>query len=142
MSRYLLFAVLLFIACGGSDSDSDSGAGDAAKAHFEHALAGQWGPDWDNLLPAQQAVVTRDAFLTCNAEKQNPAAGVKVKDTYIESIDVPEIGTTETTAVTLHLTIDSREQDTTMHVVKVGDAWHWILSPDDIAAYKAGECPD
>ena len=65
---------------------------------------------------------------------------MKVLETYRESVDIngaPE----RSEAVTVQVTSDNGVTTATVHAMKVGARWHWILSPADRAAYKSGKCP-
>ena len=61
-------------------------------------------------------------------------------ESYGENVDV-ENKQTPSTAVTVQVTSDDGVTTATMHAVKIGGRWHWVLQPADLAAYAAGRWP-
>ena len=101
---------------------------------------GQAGRLWDSLVPAEQRVVTRARYLACQRNGGFRLRSFKILDSYGEPVEV-EGKETPSTAVTVQVTSDDGVTTATMHAVKVGGSWHWVLQPADLAAYAAGRCP-
>ena len=173
----ILFALTAITACGGDDDSggptttlnaapgtgaqatSDStpsptavvfDLGDAESAvlrQFDYVDKGQWGKEWEELHPAQQAIVTKSAFVACNSEV-NPDLDVEVLESYEESIAMPEIGIADTVAVTVRIKgnvgvfgLPSETTDT-FHEILVDGEWRWVLQQQStLDAYAAGICP-
>lgn len=123
-------------------------AGEFIKQMIEYSSDGQHGRRWDELHPALQAVIPKTLYVKCQTESDPgvEVTKVTVKETYLESTDIP--GTTLTNvpsvAVTLELTarIGEREEtDTqTAHAFFVDGRWrHAVRDPEP---YKSGQCPD
>lgn len=142
---FTLAAVLLG-ACGGDDGGGQS-AGDYVKHLLSQIDKKQFGPEWDSLHPAQQAVVSRERYITCSSDARLPAIdSVDIGDTYAEAVEIPGTGTkADTTAVslTMHLSHGLAKQNSneTFHVTKVDGQWRWMLGAESVDAYKAGRCP-
>lgn len=130
---------LVLLACGGG------GGGDSASAFaektLEQARKGQNGRRWDDLHPAQQAIVSKEQFITCTQDDSFPVDDIDATEEFPETVTVPEVGEVETTAVTVEYSIGERSDAITMHFLQVDDAWKWFITPDDLAAFAAGECP-
>lgn len=133
-------ALSLAAGCGGSGKES---AADFAKRVTTEFSRGQSARLWDELLPAQQAVVPKARFLACEGNQGFGLQKIKVLETYDEAVEVD--GKAESSesskAVTLQVTSDDGRTTATMHAIAAGGHWHWILKPADVAAYKSGKCP-
>lgn len=133
----LLALVLLLAACGGS-SKSDS-----ATSFIEHVTVefsrGQAGPLWDELVPSEQRLVPRSKYVAC-ARNGFRLRSFKVLQQYDEPVSVPS-GEVPSTAVSVQVTSDDGVTTATLHAVRVAGRWHWILSPSELAAFRAGRCP-
>jgi thiamine biosynthesis lipoprotein len=134
----VLAAGALASGCGGS-SGKESAASFAKRITTEFSR-GQSGRLWTDLLPAQQAVVTKARFLACEGNEGFGLQKIKVLETYDEAVEVD--GRTESSkAVSLQVTSDNGRTTATMHAITVDGRWRWILKPADLAAYKSGKCP-
>ena len=133
-------------ACGssGSSSTGTTGSSSSAAAFVKTVTTqfarGQAGRLWDTLLPADQAVVSRDRYTACQSNEGFQLQQFKVLETYADTVDVGG-KPTSSTAVSVQVTSDDGMTTATMHAVLVGGKWRWILSPTDYAAYKRGACP-
>jgi hypothetical protein len=137
----IIVAALMLAACGSSGSGQES-ASTAAERHFGYVLKGQGGREWDELHPAQQAVVPKDAFIACRQKQSITVDSAHAIEEFDEPIDVPEVGTAvPARAVTVELKAGDKKQALTVHEINVDGHWRWILGKDEIAAYKAGTCP-
>ena len=134
--------------CGGGGAGSgsaSSGTSASSASDFVHQITsefsrGQAGRLWEELHPAERAVVTRARFVECQQNEGFRLRKFKVLETYNESVDVA--GTPEpSTAVSVQVTSDDGITTATLHAVLVAGKWRWILQPADYAAYKRGVCP-
>ena len=147
MSRIAAFAVLAVLAAGcgsGGGGGTTSSSPKSAAAFVEHVTTefsrGQTGPLWDELHPAEQALVSRARFIGCEQNEGFGLRKIKVLETYQEKFDIGG-KPTPSTAVTLQVTSDDGITTATLHAIRVGDTWRWMLQPSDLAAYKRGTCP-
>ena len=129
----------LAAGCGGGGSSTPS-ASDFVRRITTEFSRGQAGRLWDELHPAEQAVVTRTRFIECQKNEGFGLRKFKVLESYTETFDVA--GTpAQSTAVTVQVTSDDGITTATLHAVLVAGKWRWILQPADYAAYKRGACP-
>jgi hypothetical protein len=136
--------VLATAACGGSGGTAGSGGTESAKAFVQRITTefsrGQTGRLWNELAPADQAIVSRARYTACQGNEGFVLKQVKVLDSYSEAVDVD--GASEhSDAVTLQVTSDTGVTTATIHAVPIGGRWHWILSSADRAAFRSGKCP-
>ena len=135
-------AALLAAGCGGGGG---GGTGKESADAFVQRITtefsrGQAGRLWDELAPADQAVVTRARYAECQGNEGFNLRSVKVLDKYSEPVEVD--GASEhSEAVTVQVTSDTRVTTATMHAIDVGGHWRWILSAADRADYRKGKCP-
>jgi len=128
---------LLAAGCGGG-SGTESASTFVQQVTQEFAR-GQTGRLWDELHPADQAIVTRSRFITCQSNEGFGLRKFKVLETYEESVPVGG-KKTESTAVSVQVTSDDGITTATLHAVSVDGKWRWILQPADRAAYERGVC--
>lgn len=147
----LLAIGALLGACGGGDSKSlatpktGESAGDAVTRQLNLLSNKQFGPEWDELHPAQQALIPRDAYIQCGAKGNLPAiSDVSVTTTYNEAVTIP--GTqqkADSTAVTVKLTArlgaQTQQLTQTFHEFVVDGHWRWTVA--DPSLYANGKCP-
>ena len=142
MKRFLVslaVSAMLTAGCGGSTRHPESADAFMHRITTEFSR-GQAGRLWDSLVPAEQRVVTRARYLACQSNGGFRLRSFKILESYGEAVDV-EGRQTPSTAVTVQVTSDDGVTTATMHAVKVGGSWHWMLQPADLAAYTAGRCP-
>lgn len=139
------FALLLVIGvvvasagCGGGSTKSESAAAFMKRLTVEFSR-GQAGRLWDELVPAEQRLVSRATYVSC-ARNGFRLHGFKVLDQYEETVPVltQEL---PATAVSVQVRSDDGVTTATLHAVKVDGKWRWILSRTDLAAFRAGRCP-
>ncbi len=138
-----VLAVASAAGCGGS-AGGGSGGKESAPAFVQRITTefarGQSGRLWDELAPADQAVVSRARYTACLGNEGFTLRSVKVLDSYSEPVEVD--GASERSdAVTLQVTSDTGVTTATIHALPIGGTWHWILSSADRAAFTAGKCP-
>lgn len=127
---------------GGGTTGATSGqqsAADFVKQVTVQFSRGQSGRLWDELLPADQAVVTRARFVACQQNEGWNLKRIKVLETYDDPVYVAG-KTIPAKAVTVRVTSDG-VTTATMHAVPVNGTWRWVLQPVDRAAYASGKCP-
>lgn len=133
-----VLAAALLAGCGGSPSH-----GASAAAFIEHVTVefarGQAGPLWDELVPSEQALVTRSAYVAC-AHNGFRLRTFKVLQQYDEPVSVLT-RQMPSTAVSVQVTSDDGITTATMHAVRVEGRWRWVLSRAELAALRAGRCP-
>lgn len=139
----IVAATALAVGCGGSGGGGaprKESAADFIRRVTVEFSRGQSGRLWDELHPADQAIVARARFVQCQHNDGFHLKTFKVLETYDEPTDVD--GAAESsTAVSVRVTSDDGETTATMHAVSVGGKWRWILQPADAAAYRKGVCP-
>ncbi len=101
---------------------------------------GQSGRLWDELLPADQRVVTRARFVECQANEGWALKSINVLETYDDPV-VVGAKSLPAKAVSVRVTSDDGITTATMHAVSVGGKWRWVLQSSDRRAYAAGKCP-
>jgi hypothetical protein len=138
----LIAAVALAIvvsACGGG-SGGGTRASDFVSRVTTEFSRGQSGRLWNELVPADQRVVSRARFVQCQANEGWDLRKIKVLETYSDPVAVGA-KTMPATAVSVRVTSDDGVTTATMHAVSLGGTWHWLLQPADRSAYSAGQCP-
>jgi hypothetical protein len=87
-----VLAVVSAAACGSGGSAGGSGGKESAPAFVQRITTefarGQSGRLWDELAPADQAIVTRGRYTTCEGNEGFVLKSVKVLDSYSERVDV------------------------------------------------------
>ena len=133
--------VLLGLGCGGGSSQSTTESpSDFVRRITTEFSRGQSGRLWDELLPADQRVVTRARFVGCQANEGWNLKAVKVIDAYDDPVAVGA-KTLPSKAVSVRVTSDDGITTATMHAVSVNGKWRWVLQSSDRTAYATGKCP-
>lgn len=151
----LIISITLMTLCAvgcGSDSDdekTDQGAFGLIEDVYGYFEKGQFTRAYDALYAPIQVVVDRDLYDRCMGDATDNITSAKfdvtLDETYDDTVEV--LGKqTDVIAVTIELTVTiGNESDTgsdSHNVVNNGDStYSWILEPDAIAAYEAGDCP-
>lgn len=141
---WLAAIVTLTALLAGCGTSTKSSAAPSAAAFVKRMTLefsrGQSGRLWDELHPADQAVVSRALFVKCEGNEGFGLRTMKVLDTYSDPTSVG--GKTQpATAVSLRVSSDDGVTTATMHAIWVGGKWRWTLQPADYAAYAKGKCP-
>ncbi len=144
VTTFVIAAAVFVAGCGGGGGGGGT-SGKETAADFVRRVTvefsrGQSGRLWDELHPADQALVTRSRFVQCQQNDGFNLKTFKVLETYNEPFDVAG-KTTPSTAVSIRATSEDGETTATMHAVSVNGTWRWILQPADAAAYGKGRCP-
>jgi hypothetical protein len=150
ISRALAMAALVVAAstgCFGGGGGGTTGGAQSAQSASDFIRQvttqfsrGQSGRLWDNLYPADQAIVSRARYTACQSNSGFDLRKFKILETYADPVDI-EGKAKPATAVSVQVTSDDGVTTATMHAVKLKGRWSWILSPADYAAYKKGKCP-
>lgn len=135
----LVMLVAVLAGCGGSGGKfDDEPAAQAMRRQFDYIAKGQDGRRWDELHPAQQALIPRERFLDCNEADSVEIERVEVLEVFDEQTSIP--GTDRTVAsraITVRVKASagllSDEFTDTFHEVEVDGAWRWVMSPDAVA---------
>lgn len=145
MTRWLSLALLVVAfgavsaACG-----TDPAASAFVERRWKQLGRGEYAQAWETLHPAQQAIVTRDAFVACGQQASAlEVAAVTILNETDAQADVPEIGPTSVRSVELRLRFKGSgdTRTTTDQLLKVNNDWRWVMSQRAIDAFKNGECP-
>ncbi len=136
----VLATALLVTGCGGGSSSGQGSAADFVSRITTEFSRGQSGRLWDELLHADQRLVTRARFVECQANEGWELKSIKVLETYDDPVHV-DARTLESKAVTLRVSSDDGVTTATMHAVSAGGIWHWVLQAADRTAYTSGRCP-
>jgi hypothetical protein len=146
----LVPVVAMSFACGGGDDDAATTEATSASAEappttdledafleqFAELKAGQWARAYARLHPAQQALVSEEAFMACADETFGtlPAdTTATVDETFDEDYTIPGVGERiPTTAVTYTISDGEEKVSDTLHLAAVEGTWRWFLaSPED-----------
>lgn len=136
----IAFVAVILTACGGGD-EGPGDAGEFSKDNIESMVRGQWARVYDDLHPAHQEIIDRDLYVNCQSALSIPGYDVEVDETYEETIEVPRLGSMETMAVTMELSVGDNSEFLTRHLVEEDGEWKWISTDDALDAYEQGECP-
>lgn len=148
MRRLLLTVVVTLVLFGCSnDSSSEGSAGTttstaagidldgaevALRDQFKRLANGQYGPLWDSLHPAQQALIARSDFINCYRRQATSfkLSSLEIKSRYTEVAKVPGTDSeVETVALTASYETRAGATDTaTFHEVDVNGSWRWAMS--------------
>jgi hypothetical protein len=143
-----LILVLLAVAVAGcalTEESDDQEAGAAVKTVLEQEYFGDYGGAWDRLHPRHQRFVTREEYFECRR-------GIDVQGT-IESVVVLDVVDTPLTVfglpaatpakrVKVRVVTDENEFTADYHVVRLGDAWRWVLSDRAARGFRRTDCPE
>lgn len=128
-------------ACGTSGSQGRApSAADFVRRITTEFSRGQSGRLWDELVPADQRVVSRARFVACQANEGWNLKKLDVLETYKDPVNVGA-KTLQADAVTVRVTSDDGVTTATMHAVPANGTWRWVLQPADRQAYLGGKCP-
>lgn len=123
-------------------SDGADNAEAALRQYIEARSLGQHGRAWDLTLPAQRALLDRDAFFSCFGDGPSVEVGrVEVVDSYPERIPVGGLGEQDAMAFTLKLSLTlNGEQITdtdTYHALTENGRWYVTLNDETFACAEA-----
>lgn len=141
MSRGLLALAVVtasLAGCGGSSTRAEPAESFVKQVTVEFSR-GQAGRLWEQLVPAEQAVVPRSLYVSC-AGNGFRLRSFKILERYDES--VPVLGKElPATAVSVQVVSDDGVTTATIHAVRDRGRWHWVLSRSQLASLRSGRCP-
>jgi hypothetical protein len=128
-----------------TQAPAPSGGADNAEAAIRQFIEakglGQTGRAWDLLLPAQRALLSRDAYFACEDPTAIDIVGVEAIDQYPERIPVAGIGEQDSVAVTLKITVTAggREfsETDTYNALSENGRWYVTLTDEAFDCAKA-----
>lgn len=146
MRRWLTVGVLvLTVGCssGGSKDATEGpttttvdyrGAEVALRLEIQQLSDGQYGRLYETLHPAQQALISRDKFVTCyeKIDTTGKITDVNVKEHYTEPDRIP--GTDQdvaSVALTISYSSDGEPDTATFHEYLVDGSWRWSFGAID-----------
>ena len=134
----------LVAGCGGSSVAGGSSNAAVAEGFVRRVTIefsrGQSGRLWSELLPADQAVVTRARFVECQAGEGWNLEKIDVLETYADPVDV-KATSLAATAVSVRVTSGDGVTTATMHAVSLKGSGCWVLAAARWQAYASGKCP-
>lgn len=115
---------------------------DFIKRHITEEANGQWGLAYADLLPQQQAVITKATFINCGNKTSIPQlVSISVVKVYTENTPTPGAGDQDSTAVTVKITFQKIGAETqTIHAYNVNGAWRASVDQPTLDAESKGEC--
>ena len=146
VARILATVVLALLAggCALSENEEDREAGAAVKRVVEQEYVGAYGDVWDTLHPRHQRLVTRAEYDECRRgiDVAGTLESVLILDVKDEPLTVYGLRPrTPSKAVEVRVTTDESEFNATYHVVKVGEAWRWVLNDRAARGFARTDCP-
>jgi hypothetical protein len=124
---------------------SGESAESALRRQFDELNKGQFGKEWDELHPAQQAIISREHYIECGAKANLPTVdSADVIETYQEDVTIPGTSVKAssialTVKLELSLGLLKNEATDTYHEVQVDGVWRWALAAPE--GYANGNCP-
>jgi hypothetical protein len=140
VKRWLPIAAVVGALLAGCGDDGDAAAGsDPPEAAIVRQLGylsdAQYGRLYDELHPAQQALLSRDEFIQCYSDEV-PALTIEdidIGESFEESLTLP--GTdqrVDTVALTTEFSAGGSQDTTTFHEIEVDGEWRWMLQDPSI----------
>jgi len=116
-------------------------AGGALTRQLRLLSDGDHGALWDELHPAQQALIPREQYVRCLSRIPGyELTDIRIVRTREEEGPIP--GTSERatiSVVTAEFTQNGTKYTETFYEVNVGGAWRWALA--DVSGWANGSCP-
>lgn len=139
--RWLVAAAVIVIVGGVAfaltrdrDKSQDTSTPQGALLHQIDLLKkGQYGRAYDEIVPQQQALFTRDAYIACLSQEHPSVGDVKVQEVYTEQVAIP--GTDDkldSTAITVQISgtglLGASTQTETFHEFNINGQWRFSIS--------------
>ncbi|HYI16366.1 MAG TPA: hypothetical protein VEX37_13305 [Thermomicrobiales bacterium] len=149
MRWLLIAAIALTVACGEDEGATTSDATPETIGQVEEvatrgltaAISGDWGAVYDDLHPAQQAVVNRDLFVECRSQVAAPPYSILVTQTGHDTMTAPEIYDRSSWAVLFDLQLEGYETiSSRMHIYDTDGQLSWYMGQVSMDAFRAGRC--
>ncbi|HEX5166986.1 MAG TPA: hypothetical protein VFV93_16385 [Thermomicrobiales bacterium] len=114
---------------------------DLATKILAASIEGNWGAVYDELHPAQQAVVNRDSFVQCRSQITAPPYTVVVTQVGHDTMTAPEIYDRNSWAVLYNLQLEGYETiSSRSHVYDEDGQLSWYMDEPSMDAFRAGGC--
>jgi hypothetical protein len=114
----------------------------------ELIAANRYDEAWLDLHPVHQRVAPRYEYVGCESQSPIPGhlASVRVVRTFDDPAAMGRGRMVPSTAVVVRITLAQESQRVvvtdTVHAVRVGHRWAWVLPAWRLEDYRAGVCPD
>ncbi len=149
MRWLLIAAIALTVACGEDEGANSSDAtaemvdqaAEVATRGLTAAISGDWGAVYDDLHPAQQAVVNRDKFVECRSQVTAPPYAITVTQVGHDTMTAPEIYDRSSWAVLYDLQLEGHETiSSRVHIYDEDGQMSWYMDQENMDALRAGRC--
>ena len=129
----------LLVACGSSAGDPK----EVAVQAIGRIVHNNYADAWDELYSRDRAVATREEYVGCESRSpvQEVPTGVKALSVGNESVGVGDGSFVDSKAVKVQLDFRGGRLVHTVHLVKDGGKWRWILPAYRYRDYKDDRCP-
>ena len=136
---FLVVAVAVLTGCGSSAGDPKA----IAIKDLDLIVHNRYTEAWDGLYSRDQAVAPRVEYVGCESRSPVQAAPRSTKAVGVtdESVGIGDGTFVDSKAVKLQLDFVGGRLVHTVHLVKDGGRWHWILPSWRYRDYKANRCP-
>ncbi len=139
----MLLAALVS-GCALNENEQDHAAGAAIKLVVEQEYVGAYGEVWETLHPRHQRFVTRAEYEECRRgiDIKGTLESVLIIDVQDEPLNIYGLRPrTPSKVVKVRVTTDESEFAASYHVVRVGDAWRWVLNDRAARGFARTDCP-
>lgn len=137
-------AVLGVSATRAPAADQDTAASSFAVRTVRLLVENRYAAAWNRLHPShQRATGGRERYVECElrAPFVDPPLSVEGLAVWDERVAVAGVGHVRTKAVSIQVAFASGEETThTVHIVRVGARWRWVLPAARYASYMRGRC--
>ncbi len=145
----LLLVAALAAGCGGAGRSAGPPSEDPSVAFtrlVHHELVGQRDESYAMLIREQRDVVPRSLYVSCSPGTPIDDADVIVMRVFDETYSVPELGKTETKAISWRLVVHPPDGEKITlsrkgHLIAQDGQWRWTLSQKSFASLRDGVCP-
>lgn len=119
-----------------TEETQPAGSAEAAfKTWVEQLNAKDWAGQYQNLVTAQRAIVSEDAYVSCRTKTVAP------KFTWVKVLSVTDGGadgipgtkaSLPSTKVTVQVSVQRAKVPVTAHMYQEGGQWHWSMTQENI----------
>lgn len=139
--RLVVLAALaaLLVACGANAGDPK----DAAVKNVGLIVQNRYAEAWDELYSKDRAVAPRDEYVGCESRSpvQEVPTALKALSVRDASVAIGDGSSVDGKAVKVQMDFRGGRLVHTVHVVKDGGKWRWILPAERYRQYRANACP-
>ena len=140
------------VAIGALALTATARAGESPSAFAVHVVeliaANRYDDAWNDLHPLHQRVAPRGDYVGCESQSPIPGrlASIRVLRTYDDPAALGDGTFVAGKAVVVRITLAEASERVvvtdTVHTVRVGKRWAWVLPTWRLQEYRAGLCPD